>query len=94
MAVHTNIEIIDNGPRVVCDGCNTEYTDRDDCGGFLFGTNVYCPFCATRMLPKIKEYDEEQYIKARCPPGMKFKDWVLKLRGGDNRVRIISQELR
>jgi len=94
MPVHTDIVIIDNGPRVVCDGCNTEYTDRDNCGGFLFGTNAYCPSCATLMLPKIKEYGEEQFIKAWCPPGVKFKDWVLHLRGGDNTVKIISQEER
>lgn len=94
MAIHTNIEIIDNGPRVVCDGCNIEYTKRDDCGGILFGSNAYCPACTERMLPKIKKYGEEQFIKAKCPPDMKFRDWVLHLRGGDNTVKIISQEER
>lgn len=86
---HTNIEIIDVGNVIVCDSCNVDFTKRDDCGGFLFGTSAYCPECVVRLLPKIQEYGEESFIKAVCPTGMKFRDWVLQLRGGNNLVKFI-----
>lgn len=84
-------EIIDIGDTVICDICNEDYTNRDDSGGFLFGTYAYCPDCAKSRMANIRSYNEEKYIKAHCPPNMSYKDWVLQLRGGDNRI-IISNE--
>lgn len=91
---HINIDIREVGPIVVCDCCGEDWTNRTESGGFLFGSNAYCPTCAPVRLVKIKGYKEERYIKAYCPSGMSFKDWVLKLRGGDNTIKIISVEDR
>jgi hypothetical protein len=92
--VHTHIEIIDNGPKVACDICGADYTDRNDCGGFLFDTYAYCPTCAVKSLPEIKKFGEERFIRSYCPPNMKFRDWVLRLRDGDNTVKIIRQSFQ
>ena len=60
---------------VACDRCNS---DSDKSGGILFGSNVFCPKCAIIMEKAIKKYGEEQYIKARCPEGKSFHDWVVQ----------------
>ena len=87
---HTNIHIIEIGKNVACDICNYDFTDSDDSGGFLFETFAYCPKCASESLARIQSYGEEQYIKGYCPEGMSFREWVLKLRNGDNTIKIIS----
>lgn len=76
------------GNRVECDVCSEDYTGRPDTGGFLFGSYAYCPKCAATRLPEIRKYGEEGHIKAHCPEGMPFADWVLSLRNGDHTIRI------
>lgn len=89
---HTYIEVRDIGERVVCDCCNADYSNRSESGGILFGSHAICPACTPSLLKDIEAYGEQDGIKARCPEGMSFRDWVLQLRGGDNTIKIISVE--
>ena len=77
------------GRVVVCDVCNHDYTERPECGGFIFGSNnAYCPTCAEKHEPIIKSYGEEHYIRARCPDEQSFADFVRAYRGPDSFIRI------
>lgn len=64
---------------VACDACNEEYPDGDSrSGGFVtrFGW-AYGPCCQARECePKFAAS-----IVQRCPPGMSFRDFILRLRG-------------
>lgn len=68
---------IEPGRSVVCDGCSKDFTDSPESGG-VYGlmTKAFGPCCAASILAKAKQYGEEQYIRARCPPGKSFADWV------------------
>ena len=77
-------DIIDIGNTVLCDLCNDDYTDSDAEGGLLVGSYVVCPQCA----PDIDDTGDEPIIK--CPAGMRFRDWVLRLRGGRNTIEITA----
>jgi hypothetical protein len=68
---------VDPGPVVLCDFCNTEYTESDEQGGILIGSNAVCPQCVAGGAGS--KYPHE--VKARCPEGMSFRDWVYSLRG-------------
>lgn len=90
---HTYVtrEIIDNKDRVECDACSEEFKEGDErSGGFLFGSNAYCPDCAKNSLPRIRGYDEERFIKAWCPPNMSFRRWVLDVLRKDNNMTTIT----
>lgn len=92
---HTYITevIIDNGDRVECDVCSELFLEGDTrTGGFLFGSYAYCPACAERSLPRIRSYNEVGHIKLWCPDGMTFREWCLRLRNGNNTVRITTVE--
>lgn len=67
---------VDLGNLVVCDFCTTDYTDRDDEGGFMFSDKAVCPACAPRVEREAKEYREDHLIRVRCPTGKSFADWV------------------
>lgn len=72
----TVIEAPDPGPVVICDLCNADYTERADTGGILVQSKAVCPACAPGYEAKLREYDEMRYLRARCPAGMSFADWV------------------
>ncbi len=76
------------GDFVVCDVCSKEYTESKETGGFIFGSYAYCPPCAVKGLPDIKKYGEEGHIRAWCPEGMSFADFVRKYRGPDSGIRV------
>jgi len=80
--------IINIGDNVVCDLCNTDYTESDEQGGFIFGSHAVCPTCAPRMRASIRECKEEHFITAECPAGISFREFVLNIRNGDNTIRI------
>lgn len=84
------LEIIDIGNQVICDWCGTDFTDRDDQGGILFGSKACCPICTLEVERSAMRYQEYHYIKGRCPAGMSFREWVLELRGGDNTIKFYS----
>jgi hypothetical protein len=68
------------GDSVVCDDCNTDYTTSDKTGGLLFQSKAICPDCAPKWDRSAIQYNEVQFIKARCPVGVSFADWVRGLR--------------
>jgi len=77
-------DIIDIGDMVLCDICNDDYTNSDVHGGILVGSYAVCPSCA----PDFQDSDDEPRI--HCPAGMRFRDWVLRLRDGRNTIEITS----
>ncbi len=87
-----DITVIDMGDQVLCDWCGKDYTNSDAKGGFMFGFKATCPSCAPKMEADAKKYDEEHYIRARCPADLTFREWVLRLRNGDNRIIVTSEE--
>lgn len=70
-----HIELIP-GNDVLCDSCGVSYTDRDDEGGIMFDSKALCPECAPRWEVKAERFDELSHIRARCPKGKSFADWV------------------
>lgn len=85
--------IVEVGDQVNCDICNDYFPPSDTrSGGFLFDTYSYCPKCAASSLERIKGYKEDKYIRAWCPEGMSFHDFVMALRGGNNRVVVTSKK--
>lgn len=79
--------VLDIGDSVICDNCGQDLTNDDIPGGFIFGSRAVCPYCSERMMNSIKKYNEENYIKAYCPEGLSYREWVLKLRNGDNAIK-------
>ena len=67
---------VDPGNVVVCDMCNTDLTDSDESGGFLFSSYAIGPCCAEQQLASIRSFNEERYIREHCPKGKSFADWV------------------
>lgn len=86
------IKSYDLGNSVVCDICNENYTDSDECGGITFGSYAVCPKCTPRIEKRAKESNEVHRIEFRCPPDKSFKDWVIEdLRHGKpGKMEIIS----
>ena len=83
-------ESIDIGRMVVCDVCSDDLTDSQESGGFIFSSTGYCPKCAPRGLQNIQRYGEERFIKATCPPGQSFADFIREYRGGNNTIRVMK----
>ena len=77
-------QIIDIGDTVLCDICNDDYTNSDALGGILVGSYAVCPECAA----KFADSEDEPIIP--CPAGMRFRDWVMQLRGGRNTIEITT----
>ena len=78
------------GRAVLCDIDDTDLTDSPASGGYMFGSYAVGPCCAEKYLRTIRGYGEEHFIKARCPEGMSFADWVRQLRDemGSHSIRI------
>lgn len=73
---------VDMEERVVCDYCNEDYTNSNECGGLLFGSYATCPKCADKIVSDAIQFDEVNKIKMRCPPEMRFYDFVMHIRKG------------
>lgn len=84
---------VDVGLIVVCDCCDKDYTESTESGGFIFCSNAYCPACAPTHLKKIEEYKETHFIRALCPKGQPFADFVRAYRGPNNYIQIITGSL-
>lgn len=82
--------VIDMGRTVLCDFCDTDLTDDDRSGGFMFSSYATGPCCAARRLESIRGYGEEHLIRSRCPEGISFADWVRSMRTGPggNEIRV------
>src|ERR1041385_3894514 len=83
--------VIDVGRTVICDGCGDDMTNDPRSGGFLFTSHAYGPCCADGMLESIRHYQEERFIRAWCPPGQSYADWVRDLRGGNNTITVTTR---
>jgi len=87
-ALNAGEGVIELGRNVFCDRCSTDMTDDPRSGGYLFGTYAYGPCCADEELLTIRRYREEDQIRARCPEGVSFGDWVRSLRGDHNQITV------
>lgn len=67
---------IDAGQSVICDLCGEDKTESKVSGGFLFQSKAVCPDCAPNYEASAKRYSELHFIRARCPEGKSFADWV------------------
>jgi hypothetical protein len=76
------------GGTVLCDACDTDLTADPRSGGYLFGSYAYGPCCAGERLVTIRGYNEEHFIRARCPEGVSFADWVRGMRGPNAAITI------
>ena len=86
----SEMTVIDIGDSVVCDSCNADYTNSDEKGGFMFSSSSFCPRCAPEMMKSITLYNEERYITDYAKDGETFKDFCLRMRGGNNTITITS----
>lgn len=73
---------------VVCDWCDDDYTNRADQGGFIFQSKATCPKCAPQFEADATKFGEQRYIRARCPDGMSFADFVRAYRGPDAAIKV------
>lgn len=78
----------DIGDTVVCDMCNADYTDSKETGGILFGSYAVCPKCHPSVMKDIERHNEQGHIRGICPPNISFKNWILKIRNGNNSIKI------
>lgn len=81
--------IIPLGNTVICDMCNRNYTKSDETGGVQFGSYACCPKCSSGIISSAKEYNEERYL-TYPNEGETFRDFVMRLRGGNNDIIITT----
>jgi hypothetical protein len=82
----------DLGGQVLCDMCNGDYSDSASQGGILFQSKAVCPECSPKLLRNAEKYDEMHMIRDRAREGESFRDFTLRIRGGNNTVRIYGGE--
>ena len=80
--------VIPVGRTVLCDACDYDLTDDPRSGGFMFGSYGYGPCCAEERLVTIRGYGEEWNIRARCPEGVSFADWIRDTRGPEAAITV------
>lgn len=85
--------VIPLGLTVLCDSCDEDFTDSARRGGFLFESKAIGPCCAARREASIRGYGEERFIRARCPEGVSFADWVRGMRGPGAAIRVTPGRL-
>lgn len=78
----SHVSFIDIGNMVVCDYCNTDYTESELSGGCLLGSSAVCPECIEDLY---RGGDEPDLL---CPEGMSFKEFVQRIRNGNNLITI------
>ena len=80
------------GDLVICDFCDEDYTESNESGGFIFGSQGVCPKCADRMMKSIKKYNEEKYIRVVCKPDQSFADFIREYRGPHAYIRVLPMK--
>lgn len=65
---------------IQCDCCGRDYDNSSESGGILFSSRAVCPKCAPALEADAVKYGETEYIFDRCPKGMSFRDWCIRLR--------------
>jgi hypothetical protein len=76
------------GDLVLCDIDDTDLTADARSGGYMFGSYAVGPCCAAAHEARVRGYGEEWNIRARCPEGVPFADWVRGMRGPDAAVTV------
>lgn len=76
------------GDTVLCDIDSTDLTADPRSGGFMFDSYAVGPCCAESYEASARGYGEEDHIRARCPEGVSFADWVRALRGPDAAITV------
>ena len=71
---------IDAGDCVLCDVCNKDYTTSNESGGLIFCSSAVCPECTAQFLADAAAYGELNFIRAQCPEGQSFADFVRQYR--------------
>lgn len=79
---------VEIGRLVICDLCNGDYTDRPDSGGFIVQSSAHCPACASGSLAVLRRFHETHFIRARCPDGQSFADFVREYRNASGSTYI------
>ena len=81
---------VEVGRAVVCDFCDDDCTDKPDSGGLIFGSKAVCPKCTPKLRADIARYGEEQYVRAECPEGQSFADFIRAHRAktGSTTIRV------
>ncbi len=74
------VTTIDPRGTVICDWCDEFWTDSPVSGGFLFQSKATCPKCASRIESEAIKFGEQHFIRARCPAGQSFADWMRSIR--------------
>jgi hypothetical protein len=82
------VETFDIGNEVICDWCGEDYTLRNECGGLLFQSKACCPVCVPKIEALAVKYNEQEFIRGRCPEDMPFNKWCLSLRNENNTVTV------
>ena len=73
---------------VMCDRCGTNFSDSDESGGCLIGSRTYCPSCAPSAMQMVSQHE----IRAVCPQGMSFRQFVIQIRRtGEGGVAFIGR---
>jgi hypothetical protein len=72
--------VIPVGGTVLCDIDSTDLTADPRSGGYLFGSYGVGPCCQERHEAMVAGYGEQWNIRARCPDGVSFADWVRGMR--------------
>lgn len=85
---------IDIGPIVVCDWCDEDWTTRTESGGFIFQSKAVCPTCAPGLMSDLIKHGERHFVRATCPDGQAFADFVRAYRGDNNSIRIGPLQLQ
>jgi hypothetical protein len=80
--------VIPVGRNVICDIDDTDLTDDPRSGGYMFGSYAVGPCCTGRHEAVVREYREEWNIRARCPEGVSFADWIRGMRGPDAAITV------
>ena len=81
-------DVVDIGNIVVCDLCGEDFTLSDKKGGIVFQSSAYCPDCTRGIMPTIILYNEKHFIIATANPDETFKDFVLRIRNGNNTIQV------
>lgn len=81
------------GDTVVCDFCDADFTSSAESGGFIFGSKGVCPRCTPKMMRAIVKYGEGYLIRAMCPEGESFADFIRAYRGPDAGITITEGKI-
>ena len=88
LAEQNPMAVIPLGRTVLCDDCDRDCTASAEGGGILFQSKAIGPCCAPKWEASAERYGETSFIRAHCPAGVSFADWVRGMRGPDPAITI------